>query len=332
MIADINPLSGWLPYSIYQKEDEMMVRLARLERSSLQYNFIDMDLATVKDFREISLDNFLSFDLTPCPAPLLFISHMSRTGSSLMVQMLNSLDDLVIVSEPGVVNQLLSIHTEDEVDLLRRRLDYIFCWYYLALGQHSRVGFKFNSWTALHLDRILDWYPDTPTLFLYRKPLEVLAALIDAPPRSYRRPLFRKAQQSKVRNRGDFVDQLQNGYRGRIDPNNDISYVEYIARFLHELCAASLRESHRIEFMEYTDIKTGVINFVERALNRTLTTTEKRLLADASVKNAKTYDESRDFSSDTKFKALQVTPLMRHMSERYLQPLYDQIAAVNRVK
>lgn len=102
------------------------------------------------------------------------VFHMSRCGSTLLAQWLAALSDSVVLAEPEPLDTLLQWpQPYSRGETLRALL--------AALGQPRRTGdrslfLKTDCWHLLYLDRLLAAFPDTPWLFLYRNPLEVLAS------------------------------------------------------------------------------------------------------------------------------------------------------------
>ena len=116
--------------------------------------------------------------LGDCLAPDAFIFHVSRCGSTLLTQLLTTLPQCVVLSEPTVIDSLLLLHHDgmvgsDSIALLRQAI--------LALGQR-RTGeethffIKFDCWHIHNLTLLRQAFPDTPCLFLYREPQAVLAS------------------------------------------------------------------------------------------------------------------------------------------------------------
>ncbi|MGX9734087.1 hypothetical protein ACWYXO_26175 [Janthinobacterium aestuarii] len=116
--------------------------------------------------------------LGDCLTPDAFIFHVSRCGSTLLTQLLATLPQCVVLSEPTVIDSLLRLHHDgmagsDGIALLRQAI--------LALGQR-RTGeethffIKFDCWHIHNLALLRQTFPDTPCLFLYREPQAVLAS------------------------------------------------------------------------------------------------------------------------------------------------------------
>lgn len=111
-------------------------------------------------------------------APDAFIFHVSRCGSTLLTQLLASLPQAIVMSEPSVIDSLLRLHHDlggkaDTVTLLRQAM--------LAMGQRrnnteDRYFIKFDCWHIHSLPLLRQAFPGTPCLFLYRQPQAVLAS------------------------------------------------------------------------------------------------------------------------------------------------------------
>lgn len=109
------------------------------------------------------------------------VFHMSRCGSTLAAQWLAALPDSVVLAEPEPLDTLLRWPPPDsDTDTVRALL--------AALGQPRRdsdraLYLKTDCWHMLHIDRVLAAFPDTPWIFLYRNPLEVLVSHQQVPGR-----------------------------------------------------------------------------------------------------------------------------------------------------
>ncbi|PJJ18855.1 hypothetical protein CLU90_2061 [Janthinobacterium sp. 67] len=111
-------------------------------------------------------------------APDAFIFHVSRCGSTLLSQLLASLPQCIVMSEPPIIDSLLRLHHDgmagsDSIALLRQAI--------LALGQRRSGAetqhiIKLDCWHIHSLDLLRQAFPDTPCLFVYREPLAVLAS------------------------------------------------------------------------------------------------------------------------------------------------------------
>jgi len=129
--------------------------------------------------QESRLDHMDESELTAhSMAPSGFIFHTSRCGSTLVAQMLASLPSTVVLSEPPLLDQVLQAHLhretlgfEEQVNWFRRLV--------LMLGQR-RTGaethffIKLDAWHIHRLRLVRAAFPDTPCVFLFRDPVQVL--------------------------------------------------------------------------------------------------------------------------------------------------------------
>ena len=108
----------------------------------------------------------------PALAPSAFIFHISRCGSTLLTQLLSTLPQCIVMSEPPIIDAILCARQQPDQHLLRQMV--------LALGQRrfgeSHYVIKLDSWHLPHLPLLRATFPDTPCWFLYREPEAVLAS------------------------------------------------------------------------------------------------------------------------------------------------------------
>lgn len=114
------------------------------------------------------------------PVPNGFIFHQSRCGSTLVAQMLAAMDDTIVASEPPPLDDLIQwarlradVPIELRAEVLRAMAG--------ALGR-DRIGgsrhyvVKLDCWHTLELPLLRHAFPDTPWIFLYRDPVEILVS------------------------------------------------------------------------------------------------------------------------------------------------------------
>lgn len=113
-------------------------------------------------------------------APTGFIFHMSRCGSTLAAQMLAASPHHIVMSEPEPVDAVVQWATTSGVALARQvaALRAVVA----ALGRDrngvsTRYFLKLDAWHAFALPLFRAAFPDTPWIFLYRDPAEVLVSL-----------------------------------------------------------------------------------------------------------------------------------------------------------
>ncbi len=178
-VTENKVLSGWIPLFLSKHEQHPVVEWAYMGEERFTEPFCHDTLQKLASrpfnrlFRYQSNLDLLRQRARQQPGlPLRgIIFHMSRCGSTLAAQWLSSLPDSVVLSEPEPLDTLLQ--WPDDKETIRALLS--------ALGQPRRnsdrcLYLKTDCWHMVHIDRLLTAYPDTPWLFIYRDPVEVLVS------------------------------------------------------------------------------------------------------------------------------------------------------------
>jgi mannose-6-phosphate isomerase-like protein (cupin superfamily) len=177
---------GWTPAEIHWRDQGCFIEWIYTGERVFAEPFFDQTIRawlqnpfTLAFRQESCLDRedeeeFSANSMTPSG----FIFHMSRCGSTLAAQMLASLPDTIVISEPPPVDEVLQAHLkvdalpfEQQANWVRRVV--------MALGQR-RTGaethyfLKLDAWHVHRLPLIRAAFPQTPCLFLFRDPLEVM--------------------------------------------------------------------------------------------------------------------------------------------------------------
>jgi len=182
------PDRQWLPIGIMQAGGQLAVEWAHFGGAPLSAPFFEDQLRGARSlpfnrmFRQRTPLAGLAQAQTHdgLAAPDGFIFHLSRCGSTLVSQMLGALRDTIVVSEAApldAVVQLLNanpgVPIEERARLLRAMVG--------ALGR-DRSGdarhyvVKLDSWHALALPLFRYAFPETPWIFLYRDPVEIIVS------------------------------------------------------------------------------------------------------------------------------------------------------------
>jgi hypothetical protein len=136
-------------------------------------------------FSRSFLANVLPLPAETQPQGLIF--HMARCGSTLQTQLLKTIDNLAVYSEPPVLNDILMppvTWNRNEVVGALRIVG-------LLLSRHANRNFivKLRSWNALFSDEITEAFPNSPWIFSVRDPVEIGVSVLSQPPtwiRSFR--------------------------------------------------------------------------------------------------------------------------------------------------
>ncbi|CAN0198873.1 unnamed protein product, partial [Ectocarpus sp. 8 AP-2014] len=113
----------------------------------------------------------------PIPPPTGFIFHETRCGSTLVANMLASVETNVMWSESTgpwkVMHTCPKCHKEQIVPWLRVIMDAM-----TRSARHDHFYFKFQS--SEDIDAVTSAYPDTPWIFIFREPIEVMMSRLGA--------------------------------------------------------------------------------------------------------------------------------------------------------
>ena len=106
------------------------------------------------------------------------VFHMSRCGSTLVARSLAQLERFHVASEPPILEDVLRRPPVDSADSeLRAVVHALAC----DAPPSCRYIIKADCWHMLSFDRLRRAFPNTPWVFNYRDPREVMASLIRQP-------------------------------------------------------------------------------------------------------------------------------------------------------
>lgn len=107
-----------------------------------------------------------------------FIFHVSRCGSTLMSQMLAALDSCIVTSEPPIIDTVFRFLHVNPTFTGKEKLfqSVVSALAHKRFVEEKHFFLKFDSWHVAWIPFIKKIYPNTPILFLYREPAEVLAS------------------------------------------------------------------------------------------------------------------------------------------------------------
>jgi hypothetical protein len=187
------PPAGWLPVRTFWQRGELYLQWSYFGEQQLREPFFEGDVqhSLFKPFNRLfhpstpitALADWLQ--VHPGLRPTGFIFHMSRCGSTLVSQMLASLDRSVVVSEASPIDSVVRAR-QVRLDLDENEHARWLAWMIGALGQPRRGNeqhyfIKLDCWHTLALPLFRRAFPDVPWAFLYRDPVEVLVSQLRMP-------------------------------------------------------------------------------------------------------------------------------------------------------
>jgi len=177
-------LIGWTPARIAWRDGEPTVEWRDLGDSRLTDPFFEQTISrhgrrTSPVHTPISALHELE---VACPGvpPTGFVFHMSRCGSTLVAQMLAASAEHIVISEADPIDTVLRSRvrrpatTDEQRTSWLRGLINAYGW--PRAGSERRLFVKFDSWSVFDLPLVSREYPDVPWVFVYRRPVEVLAS------------------------------------------------------------------------------------------------------------------------------------------------------------
>jgi len=162
---------------------------------------------------------------------------MSRCGSTLITQMLNSNKKFFSISEPPIVNKILDpkvgLSSKTRNLLLKTSIESIAR---SAPEESNFTVIKFRSWNVFFLEKILKNFNKTPWLFVHRDGIEVLSSVIKKPPGWLR---------SKENYADFFANCLKINKVDLLKTSND----EFIARMLGAFCNIAQKSISKYKYV-----------------------------------------------------------------------------------
>jgi hypothetical protein len=246
--------------------------------------------------------------------PAGFVFHLSRCGSTLITQMLGSLPQNVVLSEPSPVDSILRARLRDpqvtenqQAQWLRSMIG--------ALGhsrrpEECRVFLKLDCWHVIFLPLLRKAFPNVPFVFLYRDPVEIMVS-----------HMHRRGAQMLP---GIFQPEL---YGIRTQDAISMTAEEYCARVLAVICQAGLdhQRDDPMLLLNYRQLPAVVWEDLAAYFQIENSPAEVEQMRGAARYDAK--QPSVEFATDSARKRSSATPeIIKECVER-LEPLYRQLEA-----
>jgi len=247
------PGRNWLPAGIVPTPGRLAVDWVHFGNDALSDSFFE---TTLRRARRRPINTLLKVctplemlaetspsDAAPPPDGLIF--HMSRCGSTLVSQMLAAMPGTVAVSEAEPFDAVVQMaHTQREAPFAQRVA--LLRGMAAALGRdrfgnRRRYVIKTDSWHSLALPLFRAAFPDTPWVFLFRDPIEVMAS------------------QMKMRGLQAVPGTMPDGLFTIADPFN-LPAEEYVARVLAQVTQAAIDHAGVGGglFVDYADLPQAV--------------------------------------------------------------------------
>ena len=245
----------------------------------------------------------LNCDADAALAPDGFIFHMSRCGSTLVSQMLAQSERNIVISEAAPIDAAVQTGQAEALRAMLRAFGRP------RSGREKRLFIKLDSWHALALPLFERAFPDTPWLFLYRDPLEVMVS-------QHREP------------GAQMVPQLVAPAIFGIDGPAMIPGPEYTAHVLNRICtaAAEALASPRGLAVNYRDLPDAVERRILPHFGVTPDAAERTAMREACRFDAKS--PAMLFVADSTAKQAAASEKLRALTGRHLTDIVQRLDAI----
>jgi hypothetical protein len=236
---------------------------------------------------------------------------MSRCGSTVISQMLASLEENVMVSEAGPVDALARAHLRAPLTPEEQRIEWL-QWMVSALGQRragkeARYFLKLDARTTFELPLLRKAFPQVPWIFLYRDPVEVLVSLVNRP------------SSMTTPGMGENLLHLP------MSEIADMAMEEYAARVLGRLCEEAARQfpSRQGMLVNYRQIPESVWSELPGHFGFPLASEAIERMQQAAGWHAK--EPGRRFEADSARRQSEASEKVRLAAEQWVAPQYARL-------
>ena len=321
MGVNAKQLDGWIPIRLYWEEQRPLVDWCWIGRRrftapsfnqtigeclQLPFSSLFRPQTTIEILRE-------RHAMEPGSQPTGLIFHMSRCGSTLVSQMLAALPESVVISEAGPIDSVLRARFRDPTLPDNERAEWL-QWMVGALshpssGSEKRLFIKFDSWSVFDLRLIRTAFPNSPWVFLYRDPLEVLMSQLD--------------QRGAHMVPGAIEPELFGFTPGEVF---EMQPEDYCARVLARVCDAALQhhQSGGGRLINYTQLPDALWTSIAEHFEVELSSSERDALRNAAKIDAK--NPSLLFEPDAR-RRRSPSEAARRAAEQWLGPVYARLEA-----
>jgi hypothetical protein len=322
---DLQLLQGWIPIRIYWQGSQAMVDWCYLGTQRFRESFFEHTIQKClwQPFNllfrhQTPVETLAQLqEFRPGLPPSGFIFHLSRCGSTLMAQMLAALPQNIVISEAPLIDTVLRANLHDSGITEEQRATWL-RGLISALGQarnpdERHLFIKFDSWSILDLPVIRKAFPDTPWIFLYRDPVEVMV--------------------SQIRQRGSqMVPGVLDARSLGMDfaTARQISPEEYCARALAAICEAATRyySAGAAQLVHYRHLPDAVWSSVAEHFGVCYTLEEVERMRTVAQFDAK--HSGLTFEQDSVAKQQLATDEIHALADQFVMPWVDRLEELNK--
>jgi len=318
----VEQLRFWLPIDAVIHEGRPAIKWMDVGDAEFKEPFFHETIASLETQQTAisELDLLLQLEkVADSDQPAGFIFHSSRCGSTLLANACKSLDNSLVISEAPVLDKLASrFFTDAEQGSAQEMLYMLFLRAAVTLlgqrrkGPERRYFIKFACTTTLQLQRIRKIWPQVPSIFLYRDPVEIIVSNLKATP-EWMQPESNPATAAAIV--GVAVDDL-----GAMSP------AEFCARALGRFFeVAASNKSPQLRTINYSAVTS---EWLVEALNH-FAVTPKAGEVDAIDKVSRLYSKDiagrQAFSEDSASKRAAASTYVIELADTWARAAYERL-------
>lgn len=313
MSEDAASSAGWVPYRLRRDRSGVLVDWCRIRGNRLEEPFFDQSIHRIlhEDHATRSTHFVTLSNLPVSRAPSGFMFHVSRCGSTLIAQMLASIERAAVFSEPAILEAVLrgafanrEAADEQKITLLK----YVIGAFVASDPERSTTIVKFSARAVRDHALITRAYPGVPCLFVYRDPVEVLVSLA-----------------------ASMRDRLPPGLgqagllEGDVQSIQSLRPAEFWGRVVASQCDAALTLCARLQplLVNYRELPQSVWTDIAAFFGIALSSTDTARMRDVSAHGAK--NPSQPFVGDGAAKQAAASDEIRASADRYIRPYYERL-------
>lgn len=323
----VNDFRGWIPIRVYPHANDFWVDWLRLGATPLTEPFFHQSIQDAlrhpfhQGFRrQTPISDLLQWSqCSPGLPPSGFIFHASRCGSTLISQLFAASESNIVYSEPPALDTLLrslqrfpAWTPSTRIASLRALLS---AWSQpladTGTTPRKHVIVKQDGWSSLNAPLVRAAWPQTPWVFLYREPVEILV--------------------SQMRQRAAFlIPGVVDWSAHEVTTADDAEFepVAYCAQRLGSMLQAMVRyfEPATTLLVNYSELPTSVMTRVAPHFGMAIDSAQVAGFNAVLARDAK--NPAQTFSSDSAYKQREADEHTRAMATRWMKPHYQQLEAL----
>lgn len=190
------PLKDWIPYRLDLRDsDSIMCEWRYIADKTFTEPFFQDSTSKCTSYQEnrkkyvsnTQLNGLIDFaDKVPTIEPTAFIFHVSRCGSTLLTQLLSLDPQNIVISEAPILDEVMREISFSKFEIREEEINASIKAVIKLLGKkrsgsEQHLFIKLDSWHILYHDKLRTLYPDTPFIFSYRRPDEVIRSQLKNP-------------------------------------------------------------------------------------------------------------------------------------------------------